>query len=60
MLTGHCVPKDWLAEVHGLINLGPLWSSTVLTGFIVPLQPPSSTDAMNPTTAKISKAGPCG
>lgn len=49
MLTGHRVPKYWLAEVHWLINLSPLWSAAVLTGFIVPLQPDSSVDARTTT-----------
>ena len=49
MLTGHRVPKYWLTEVHWLINLSPLWSAAVLTGFIMPLQPHSSGDARNAT-----------
>ena len=47
MLTGHRLAKHWLAEVHWLIDLGPLWSATVLTGFIMPLQSHSSGNARN-------------
>lgn len=35
------MPKEWLAEIHGLVILTPLWSAAVLTGVIMPLQPNS-------------------
>ena len=46
MLTGHRLPKHWLAEVHWLIDLSPLWSAAVLTGFIMPLQSQGAAQVM--------------
>ena len=46
LLSDGCIAKQWLAEVHGLVYLSPLWSATVLTGVIMPLLQPHKQESL--------------